>query len=255
MMTKKKLAVVTISYILALLYAVSFFYYVSGAAVAGAVLYRLVFALMFFVLFIGAIAVALGRRWGRELLVYGNMAFFIIGMWMLVLSPGLVHFREFDETIFFRSVLLGSLFLAVVISAYFGQTQIKILFNPNWKFSRKSILVVDDDEGIQMTLKSILLNRGYSVLSAVNGERGIQIATTQHPDLILLDVILPGMKGRTVCAKLKENPQTRDIPVLFLTAKDSEDDIQAEIAAGAQGHMTKPVKPKVLLNEVKKILG
>lgn len=253
-MTKKKLAVVTISYILALLYAVSFFYYVSGTA-ASMFKYGIVFSLMFLVLFIGAVALALGRRWGRDILVYGNMVFFIIGMWMLVLFPGLVQFGGFDENAFFRSVLLGSLFLAVVISGYFGQTHIKTLINPDWKISRKSILVIDDDEGIQMTLKSILLDRGYSVLSAVNGERGIQIALAQHPDLILLDVILPGMKGRAVCAKLKEDPKTKDIPVLFLTAKDSEDDIQAEIAVGALGHMTKPVKPKVLLNEVKKVLG
>jgi len=254
-MTRKKLAVVTISYILALLYAVSFFYYISETARANVRYYSLVFALMFLILFVGAAALALGRRWGRDVLVYGNMVFFMIGMWMLILFPGLVQFSGFSETVFFRSVLLGGLFLAVVISAYFTQSHIRILINPEWKFSRKSILVIDDDEGIQMTLKNILLDRGYSILSASSGERGIQIAVTQHPDLILLDVILPGMKGRTVCAKLKENPQTRDIPVLFLTAKDSDDDIQAEIAVGALGHMTKPVKPKALLAEVKKVLG
>ncbi len=242
-MRKKKLAVITISYVLALLYAVSFFYYISSGFH-----YGLIFALMFLALFVGAVSLALGYRWGRDVLVYGNMLFFIAGMWILVLFPGLVRFGRFDETVFFKSVLLGGLFLAIVIFAYFGQTHIRLLINPDWKLSRKSILVVDDDEGIQMTLKSILLDRGYSVLSAMSGERGLQIAMTQHPDLILLDVILPGMKGRTVCAKLKEDPQTKDIPVLFLTAKDSADDIQAEIAVGALRHMTKPVKPRILLN-------
>ncbi len=254
-MTKKKFAVVTVSYVLALLYAVSFFYYIRAAAIASVFYYNLICAFMFFILFIGSIALALGRRWGREILVYGNMVFFMMGMWLLILFPELVQFQRFDEGIFFQSVMLGGLFLAVIISAYFAQNHIRLIIQPDWKFSRKSILVVDDDEGIQMTLKRVLLDHGYSVLSATSGERGIQVASAQRPDLILLDVILPGMKGRAVCAKLKEDEKTKDIPVLFLTAKDSPDDIQAEISAGAIGHMTKPVAPKVLLSEIKRILG
>ena len=253
-MTRKKFAVVVISYILALLYAVSFFYYLNGVAIAKVFQYRFVFAMMFLVLFIGSVALAFGKRWGRLILVYGNTLFFIIGMWILALFPDLVAIKGFDESAFFRSILLGGLFLSIVIAAYFAQNQIKLIVNPDWKFSRKSILVIDDDEGIQAALRGVLLDRGYSVLSALTGERGLQIAIAQQPDLILLDVILPGMKGRSVCAKLKEEGRTRNIPVIFLTAKDSPDDIQAEIEVGGVGHMTKPIKPKVLLKEIKKHL-
>ncbi|MEW5894998.1 MAG: response regulator [Candidatus Omnitrophota bacterium] len=254
-MTRRKLAIITISYSLALLYAVSFFYYLDQSAVLNILHYSRLVALMFFILFIGASALALGKRWGRDVLVYGNVVFFAVGMWVLILFPDLVQFRQFSEAAFFRSILLGGMFLAVVIAAFFTQSQIRLIINPEWKYSRKSILVIDDDEGIQMTLKRILLNRGYSVLSALSGEKGIQVAINQHPDLVLLDVILPGMKGRSVCAELKKEDRTKDIPVIFLTAKDSEDDIKAEMEVGGVGHMTKPIKTKVLLNEIKRVLG
>ena len=254
-MTRKKLAVITISYTLALLYAVSFFYYLGQSATRNIFHYSVIVAMMFLVLFVGAVALAVGKRWGRDLLVYGNVVFFIIGMWLLMLFPGLVQIAAFNEEVFFRSILLGGLFLSIVIAAYFGQTHIKLVINPDWKYSHKSVLVIDDDEGVQMTLKRILLDRGYSVLSALNGERGIQIALTQQPDLILLDVILPGMKGRSVCAELKKDERTKGIPVIFLTAKDSEDDIKAEIEVGGAGHMTKPIKTKILLNEIRRVLS
>ncbi len=252
---KKKFAVKIISYALALLYAVSFFYYLSGIAVESIFHYSSIFGIMFLVLFVGAVALAVGKKWGRGLLVYGNIVFFIIGMWLLMLFPNMIKIGTFQEAVFFKSIFFGGLFMAVVIAAYFMQTHIRMVVDPEWRFSRKSILVVDDDEGIQITLKRVLLDRGYSVLSAMTGERGLQIATTQQPDLILLDVILPGMKGRAVCQKLKENDRTKNIPVFFLTAKDSLDDIAAERNAGGIGHMTKPIKPKVLLNEIKQVLG
>ena len=116
-------------------------------------------------------------------------------------------------------------------------------------------MIVDDDEGFQKIIKHILLPAGYSVLTATTGERGLQTAKNQKPDLILLDVILPGVKGRELCSMLKSDSETKDIPVIFLTAKDSPDDIDAEIAAGAISHLTKPVDGKLLLGEIKKILG
>lgn len=254
-MTKKKFAIKIICLSLALLYAVSFFYYISDVAVSNILQFSRLIGLMFFVLFIGALALAIGKKWGRDILVYGNIIFFMVGMWMLMLFPDLIQPAGFKEAAFFRSILFAGLFMAVAIAAYFMQMGIRITIDPEWRFSRKSILVVDDDEGIQVTLKRILLDRGYSVLTAMTGERGIQIAKTQQPDLILLDVILPGMKGREVCVKLKEDKATKDIPVIFLTAKDSPDDIEAERKAGGIGHMTKPIKTKVLLSEIKQVLS
>ena len=118
----------------------------------------------------------------------------------------------------------------------------------------EKILVIDDDEAISKIVRPILLSHGFSVLTANTGEDGLQIATAQKPDLILLDVILPGLKGREVCQKLKENPETKDIPIVFLTAKDSPEDVQAEIDVGAAAHLTKPVNAKTLIETVQNIL-
>jgi len=254
-MKNKRAAVKVISYGLALLYAMSFFYYIGDVAASNISYFSGLVGVMFLVLFAGALVLALGKKWGRSILVYGNMIFFIAGMWMLALFPELVQLNGFREDVFFRSAVFGGLLMALVVAAYFTQVRIRMTVDPEWKFSRKSILVIDDDEGIQVTLRRILLDRGYSVLSAMNGEKGLQVARAQQPDLILLDVILPGMKGRAVCVKLKEDESTRHIPVIFLTAKDSPDDIAAERQVGGIGHMTKPIKTGVLLSEIKRVLS
>lgn len=118
----------------------------------------------------------------------------------------------------------------------------------------KTILVVDDDKGLIKMLETGLATKGYTVLAANTGEGGLQIAQNKAIDLILLDVILPGVKGRQVCAKLKENPVTRDIPVVFLTSKNSPDDIKAELAAGAIAHITKPVDLHELFKKLEEVL-
>ena len=120
----------------------------------------------------------------------------------------------------------------------------------NWK----SILVVDDDETLHKTIRPILLQQGYSVLTAIDGEAGFEIAVKQQPSLIILDVIMPGIKGRDLCKKIKSEPQTKDIPVVFLTAKYSEDDIKAELEAGAEAHLTKPIEREALVSTISKIL-
>ena len=119
----------------------------------------------------------------------------------------------------------------------------------------KSILVVDDDESHLMMVRQMLLSKGYSVLAASTGEEGLQIVKSQKPDLVLLDVIMPGIKGRDVCKAIKEDEETKDIPVVFLTAKDSEDDIAAEIEVGASAHLTKPVDPSQMIQTIEEVLG
>ncbi len=123
------------------------------------------------------------------------------------------------------------------------------------KTSWQSILVVDDDETVRATARSVLIHQGYSVLTAENGEEGLAVAERQRPDVILLDVILPGIKGREVCRRLKENPSTKDIPVIFLTAKESPDDIQAEKEVGGQAHLTKPIDTKTLIATIEGVLS
>jgi DNA-binding response OmpR family regulator len=119
----------------------------------------------------------------------------------------------------------------------------------------RSILLIDDDESILLTSRHILLSHGFSVLTATAGEEGIRLAKQYKPDLILLDVILPGLKGRDVCKQLKLDPLTQNIPVVFLTAKHSTDDIHAEMEAGAVAHLPKPITPEILISTVKNILN
>ncbi len=117
------------------------------------------------------------------------------------------------------------------------------------------ILIIDDDKTLQMMLKTVLASNGFDVVSTFSGEEGLLLARAEKPDFIILDVIMPGIKGRDVCRQLKADPQTKDIPVLFLTSKDSEDDVEAELKAGAVGHVTKPVNSMSLVRKIKQILG
>lgn len=119
----------------------------------------------------------------------------------------------------------------------------------------KKILIIDDERMFHTMLQGVFASHGLGVVSAFTGEEGLTKAVQDPPDLILLDVILPGIKGREVCKRLKADPVTQAIPVLFVTAKDSEDDIQAELAVGGIGHVTKPVNSMALVKQIKKILG
>ena len=118
----------------------------------------------------------------------------------------------------------------------------------------KKILLVDDDPGVHFIATPILIKLGYIVISAKHGEQGLQLALNERPDLIILDVIMPGIKGRELCAKIKSYQVLKNIPVVFLTAKDSDDDIKAELDAGAMAHLTKPIDPSQLMSIVKGIL-
>jgi CheY-like chemotaxis protein len=115
--------------------------------------------------------------------------------------------------------------------------------------------VVDDDPAVHFIATPILIKEGYDVVSAKHGEQGLQLALNQRPDLIILDVIMPGIKGRDLCMKIKSYDVLKSIPVIFLTAKDSDDDIRAELDAGAVTHLTKPIDSKQLISVVKGILG
>ncbi len=117
------------------------------------------------------------------------------------------------------------------------------------------ILIVDDEKGLHATLKPILNAHGFDVVSAYDGEEGLAMVVSEKPDIVILDVIMPGIKGREVCRKIKADPVSMNIPVLFLTAKSSEDDIRAEIEAGGCGHISKPINSMPLVRQIQKILG
>jgi len=196
---------------------------------------------IFILMILGFFAANQMKEWGRKLVVYLMVGLSIYFAYLMGKFPGSVH--------------PGYIIMNVIAILFYNQKRIRFRFNPDWSKIRKSILVIDDDDGIQRSVQKVLLPNGYSVLTATSGERGLQIAKVQKPDLILLDVILPGIKGREVCSQLKEDEETRDIPVIFLTAKNSPDDINAEMAVGAASHIAKPVNAKILLAEIKKLLG
>ena len=118
--------------------------------------------------------------------------------------------------------------------------------------TNKTILIIDDEEPIRELLKLTLQSAGFdSVLEASNGEDGLALATRYMPDLILLDLMLPGMDGLSVCRRLKSSPDTRMTPIIMLTAKSDESDIVVGLEMGANDYITKPFSRKVLTARIR----
>jgi putative two-component system response regulator len=115
--------------------------------------------------------------------------------------------------------------------------------------ARQTILIVDDTPD-NITLLSMLLKDKYNTKVAKDGATALQIAETSTVDLVLLDVMMPGMDGYETCRRLKQNPATADIPVLFLTAKSQPEDEALGLRLGAVDYLTKPVSPPILFARV-----
>ena len=119
----------------------------------------------------------------------------------------------------------------------------------------KRILLIDDHQTVFRLLEAIVRIKGYTLLYADSGQQGIVKAREEQPDMILLDVMMPDLDGFKVCQYLKESPDTKDIPVMFLTARGAEDDMETGRKAGAAGFMTKPFQTIDVLNQIEKILA
>jgi two-component system alkaline phosphatase synthesis response regulator PhoP len=120
--------------------------------------------------------------------------------------------------------------------------------------TKKTILVVDDEEDILELVKYNLTRDGYHVLCAATGEEAINTARRNLPDLIILDLLLPGIDGLEVCRLLKNDPKTEYIPIIMLTAKGEEADVVSGLEIGADDYITKPFSPKVLTARVRTVL-
>ncbi|MFA5293437.1 MAG: response regulator [Phycisphaerae bacterium] len=120
----------------------------------------------------------------------------------------------------------------------------------------KKILIVDNDEDFLQMLGKRLTSEGYSVIKATTGTDAIGWALLEHPDIIILDVLMPNMEGEEVAAKLKEYVQTRNIPVIFLTALITKTD-EEKYSSKANGHIifAKPLDTGKLLEQIKKLLN
>ncbi len=120
--------------------------------------------------------------------------------------------------------------------------------------SSETILIVDDEEDIIELIRFNLTNEGYSVLEAMSGEQAIKMANQQEPDLMVLDLMLPGIDGLEVTRYLRENEKTEHMPIVMLTAKGEESDIITGLELGANDYISKPFSPKVLIARIRSIL-
>ena len=116
------------------------------------------------------------------------------------------------------------------------------------------ILIAEDEPDIRDLVAFTLRFAGYEVVTGINGEDAVQVAKREYPDLILLDVRMPRMTGYEACRIIKSNPDLKDIPIVFLSAKGQESEIQQGLEAGAEEYLLKPFAPDQLTNRVKAIL-
>ena len=113
--------------------------------------------------------------------------------------------------------------------------------------SKEQILVVDDEEDILELITFNLLKEGYQVLTAASGEAALVKARQEQPDLILLDLMLPGLDGLDTYRELRKRPDTNQIPIIMVTAKTEDTDIITGLELGSDDYITKPFSPRVLV--------
>jgi len=116
---------------------------------------------------------------------------------------------------------------------------------------KPKILVVDDDRNVVQIIAVNLQYEGMDVIEAYDGEEALAKTAAKKPDLILLDIMMPGLDGLEVCRRLKSDARTADIPIIMLTAKTRDEDILAGWEAGADDYLTKPFNPLGLTQRVK----
>ncbi len=117
------------------------------------------------------------------------------------------------------------------------------------------ILVVEDEPEIRILVKTILEKAGYSVVEAEDGEAALRLVNEEEPDLVLLDVMIPGIEGWEVCRRIRENEATRRLPIIMVTVRTTDEDIQRSVECGANAHINKPFDQRELLDTIKKLLG
>ena len=119
----------------------------------------------------------------------------------------------------------------------------------------KDILVVDDNEDVARITARLLTAKGYSVRTAADGTRALEMVAERQPDCILLDIMMPHMSGIEVLNRLKGDPATSSIPVIFVTAKSRDEDVLSGYKEGADYYITKPFSAQQLIYGVRLVLG
>jgi DNA-binding response OmpR family regulator len=116
------------------------------------------------------------------------------------------------------------------------------------------VMVVDDDAFVRQIIRTKLLSKGLEVIEAANGQDALKKAETEKPCLIVLDIMMPGMNGFDVCERLKANPQTVNVPVLFLTSRGDQEDRERAMRLGALDFFMKPFSPQKLSEKIMEIV-
>jgi DNA-binding response OmpR family regulator len=116
------------------------------------------------------------------------------------------------------------------------------------------IVIAEDEPDIRELIAFALRFAGHEVISGANGEEGYELAKKEQPDLVMLDVRMPKMTGYEACQRIKSEPGTAHIPVVFLSAKGQESEIEQGIAAGAEEYLLKPFAPDQLVERIRAIL-
>jgi two-component system, OmpR family, alkaline phosphatase synthesis response regulator PhoP len=120
--------------------------------------------------------------------------------------------------------------------------------------AKKNIFVVEDEEDILDLMRHHLTKEGYGVATATNGLEAVKAILRKPPDLVLLDLMLPGLDGLEVCRQLKKDPKTLEVPILMVTAKDEESDVVTGLELGADDYIVKPFRMKELIARVRTAL-
>ncbi|MFB0509273.1 MAG: response regulator transcription factor [bacterium] len=123
------------------------------------------------------------------------------------------------------------------------------------QFNEKRILIVDDEKDILLLVQKILESAGYDVVTAGDGAEALEKARKVSPDLIVLDLMLPGIDGYQVCGILKYDRMYMKIPILILSARTQIKDYELAMKVGASGYLTKPFEPESLLAKIKELLN
>ena len=119
----------------------------------------------------------------------------------------------------------------------------------------KKILVIEDDPATSRLVDYSLQHEGYQVFTASNGLDGIRKALEETPDLIILDVMLPGMDGFEICHRLRSEPKTAEVPILMFSAKSQDIDKTTGLLVGADAYLTKPAPPSSIVESVQKLIN
>ena len=121
--------------------------------------------------------------------------------------------------------------------------------------TRKKILLVDDADTILMMERMILNKGGYDLITAKDGQEAVAKAVAERPDLILMDVVMPRMNGFEACKQLKKQDETKTIPIVMITTRGEEENVETGYESGCDDYITKPLNGLEVLTKVKNYLG